>query len=323
MITTCIRHLRSSKAAVLSSRCLRQTVSPLLLSRSEKPTFPIGDSPSFTYPQQTPHSGRHFLPSHPAYKPNRQRSSWLWWLRRRWHHRDRFMEGWYYRLTLPSERISFAFIVSIEDPGRSPPSELRLACVQVVGPKDGYLVQATKDDSKFWAWKHVQGLGCVFSCQPKRSGGTQRVRPSVVSNQQHPTYLPPDELNEMVESGFQIVVPWQFWGRIHGHDGTLGGVLEGQGVPGYCAFDFSVQPRCGWGGTLARQQKSTGGWLASFRVFEPHWQVTMADGRATGTVTWKNQVYNFSNAPFYVSTPDLGLSTAHDAVLTSCTLVLC
>jgi len=102
------------------------------------------------YPEQTPHSGRHFLPSHPVYRRPFLRR--LYWKRRR-----RFMEGWYYRLTLKEENVSFAFIISIEDPGLS--SDLRLACIQVVGPDDTYLVQADRDDSKFWARKNQQALG--------------------------------------------------------------------------------------------------------------------------------------------------------------------
>jgi tocopherol cyclase len=181
------------------------------------------------------------------------------------------MEGWYYRLTLPEHGVSFAFIISIEDPGRTPPSDLRLACIQVVGPDDGYLVQADRDDAKFWAWRHFQGLGCVFSYRSDptiESGGSGSGNEMLRTR----TYLPPPELDQRVDSGFQVVLPWQCWGRIRGHDGTLGGVLDGQGVPGSCDFDFSVEPVCGWGGTRPDQQRSTAGWLASYRVFEPHWQ---------------------------------------------------
>jgi tocopherol cyclase len=107
-----------------------------------------------------------------------------------------------------------------------------------------------------------------------------------------------EEWYDKVESGFQIL-PTSLLGRIRGHDGTNGGVLEDQGVPGSCDFDFSITPVCGWGDAGTAEQKSTGGWLASFAVFEPHWQVTMADARATGRVTWKNRTYDFVDAPFY------------------------
>ena len=86
----------------------------------------------FAYPQQTPHSGRHFLPSHPAYRRPLLRRAY-------WKRRRRFMEGWYYRLTLKENNLSFAFIISIEDPGLS--TDLKLACIQCIGPEDSYLVR--------------------------------------------------------------------------------------------------------------------------------------------------------------------------------------
>jgi len=108
------------------------------------------------YKQQTPHSSRHFLPSHPAYK--------LKWYQRlipqslrpvshKTRTKQRFMEGWYYRLTLPKENVSFAFIFSIEDAGRKTHlggKDLRLCGAQVMGPNDEYLVQTSPDDTKFW-----------------------------------------------------------------------------------------------------------------------------------------------------------------------------
>ena len=237
-------------------------------------SWPLSDEKEDAFPLQTPHSGRHFTPSHPFYKSQRR------WRRAR----KRFMEGWYYRLTLVEEKVSFAFILSIEDPGTKSP--LKLACIQVVGPNDEYLVQADRDDTKLWAWKHNQGVGCVFDY--KDGKGT---------NLQGRTALSRDEWYDEVESGFQIL-PLHVLGCVKGHDGTKGGVLEGQGNPGECSFDFSIDPVAGWGDTDSKQ-RSTAGWLANFEVFEPHWQVTLADARATGTVVWKNKTYTFENEPFY------------------------
>lgn len=224
------------------------------------------------YPQQTPHSGRHFYPTHPAY-------------RRKFGRRRRFTEGWYYRLTLPEENVSFAFIISIEDPGIRN-SDLKLACIQVIGPNNGYLVQADCDDTKFWAWKHQQALGYVFEYQPEASPLDSTT-----------TVMNPEQWKSTVKSGFQVL-PTRLEGRINGHDGIKGGVLTGQGNPGYCEYEFDFTPLVGWG-DVDGEQKSTAGWLASFSVFEPHWQVTVADARATGTVTWQNTTYTFQDAPFY------------------------
>ena len=202
--------------------------------------------------------------------------------------RKRFTEGWYYRLTLPEEDVSFAFIVSIEDPGHKPPSKLRLACIQVVGPNDEYLVQGHRDDSLFWAWDAQQGLGCSFSYQ--RGVDTDEMKQK--------TALTRSEWNEKVDAGFQIL-PTSLLGRVRGRDGTKGDILDDEGELFECDFDFSIVPICGWGGAATEEQKSTGGWLSSFPIFEPHWQITLADARATGVVTWKGKTYTFKDAPFY------------------------
>ena len=221
------------------------------------------------YPQQTPHSGRHFLPSHPAYRRPLLRR--LYWKRRR-----RFMEGWYYRLTLKEENVSFAFIISIEDPDLS--SDLRLACIQVVGPEDTYLVQADKDDRKFWARKKQQALGCTFEFESDQTRQEMEFQ----------TVMKAAEWKQKVKSGFQIL-PTRLLGRVDGHDGSQGGVLEGQGIPGTAEFDLTINPICGWGSQEATKQKSTAGWLASFNIFEPHWQVTMA-GKSECFCLFRNEM---------------------------------
>ena len=111
-----------------------------------------------------------------------------------------------------------------------------------------------------------------------------------------------------VASGFQILLN-SIQGRIDGVNGTVGG--EGWNLPPdaekrICSFDINIEPISGWGDSSAKssqsiqdQQKSTAGWLASFPVIEPHWQVTISDAKATGTITWRNKTYEFTNAPYY------------------------
>lgn len=245
------------------------------------------------YPQQTPHSGRHFVPSHPSHTKAVSRK-WLKtiinpssWFR---NGRKRFTEGWYFRLTLPEEtgNVSFAFIISIEDPGHLPPSQLRLACVQVVGPHDEYIVQGDRDDSKFWAWKKQQGLGYTFSYN-KGVDTEEMAEKSALTR---------TEWNAKVESGFQVL-PTHMLGRVRGLDGTKQHIIGPHEDMQLCDFDFTIEPICGWGGTETSDQKSTAGWLSSFPIFEPHWQITLADAKATGSVTWKDQTYTFKNSPFY------------------------
>ena len=236
---------------------------------------PLVDPGCKAYTQQPPHAGCHFRPSHPATATNHKGP----------RRSKRFFEGWYYRITIPEDMVSFAFIYSIEDPFEG--SELSLSCQQIMGPDDEYLVQADRDDTKFWAWYSQQALGCVFEShdtEDKEALGKC-------------TAMNPDEFFTRVKSGFQMM-PTRLQGKLVGHDESLGGVFEGQGVPGECTYDMTISPIAGWGDEELGQ-KSTAGWLASYKVFEPHWQVTMADGRATGSVTWRGKTYTFENAPFY------------------------
>lgn len=141
----------------------------------------------------------------------------------------------------------------------------------------------------FWAWKEQQGLGCNFKFKPEHDSSDMKCMAA----------LEPAVWKQKVESGFQIL-PTNFLGRIRGRDGTKGGLFDDDEYESAsCDFDFTVEPVCGWGDTNTDRQKSTAGWLASFAVFEPHWQVTMADARATGQIVWNNKTYNFVDAPFY------------------------
>eukprot|EP00536_Pseudo-nitzschia_multiseries_P005209 jgi/Psemu1/238333/estExt_Genewise1.C_950041 len=231
------------------------------------------------------------------------------------------MEGWYYRLTLKDyeidnnnnnnddddddndnnqtkhKSVSFAFIISIEDPGIKS-SDLRLACLQAIGPNDQYLIQSTKDDTKFWGSKESQSLGCTFE-EYSHDSDNSNTEPR----------LDPVEWKKLVKSGFQITDD-SWMGRIAGHDGSRGGVIVGPGVDGTLDFDFEVDPDsvCGYGGYTTTINdatvttdgvKSTGGWLSSFPIFEPHWQVTMADALASGRVNWNGTEYKFKDQPFY------------------------
>ena len=281
---------------------------------------------------QSPHSGRKFRPTHPnssstssSHKSLRSIIRKLWTRKAKRPSRNfltgnnrRFTEGWYYRLTLPDYNESFVFIFSIEDAGRcidGKKSPLTLACMQMLGPDDTYLVQSDEDDTKFWAWKHAQALGCSFEWKEDfvEDTGKSKDLSDIAA-------LTPEEWRMAVQSGFQIL-PYHFQGRLCGHDGTLGGVKVNQGKAGIAEYDFDVRPVAGWGNypplSSSRnvndfasynehnresdryRQFSTAGWLASFPVFEPHWQITMAHARASGCINWNGTVYEFKDAPFY------------------------
>jgi tocopherol cyclase len=49
-------------------------------------------------------------------------------------------------------------------------------------------------------------------------------------------------------------------------------------------WEYSTRPTYGWG-DKGGEQKATAGWLAALPVFEPHWQICMAGGLSTGTLS--------------------------------------
>ena len=256
------------------------------------------------YPQQPPHSERHFLPTHPSYTLNNNNNNnnkkipFLWKKKSQKRRTKRFFEGWYYRVTLPSTNESFAFIFSIEDPIRpknqnqTPSSPLSLATIQIMGPRDGdYLVECTPDHTKFWAHQHCQAFGCVFQYNKSHNNDTAATTSTT-------TVIPPNEFFHHVQSGFQML-PTRLQGIVaNGHDGSTN-VRQGTSSPySPTTFDLTISPLSGWGDDQDHQ-KSTAGWLASHSVFEPHWQVTLADARVSGIITWNNQTYHVTDAPFY------------------------
>jgi len=209
--------------------------------------------------QQTPHSGRHFLPSHPSFVPRHGQKSRIRSvvnrilnpIRRpsRRSMQKRFFEGWYYRITLPppeeeeedgdGEGVSFAFIVSIEDPGRrknqrhkakgdnnnnNTNENVSLAAIQIMGPNDEYLVQADRDDTKFWAWEDTQSLGCTFHYKTDEDGNRCTASDGNGDGDGNgwnkreddwtttTTAMVPEEWNERVETGFQML-PTRLLGR--------------------------------------------------------------------------------------------------------------
>ncbi|CAI7846913.1 unnamed protein product [Closterium sp. NIES-54] len=61
---------------------------------------------------------------------------------------------------------------------------------------------------------------------------------------------------------------------------------------------YEVTPIDGWG-PRGGTQLSTAGWLSALPAFEPHWQVCMAMGRASGWVEWQGHRVDFTDAVTY------------------------
>lgn len=194
---------------------------------------------------QTPHSGYH------------------------WDGSDRrFFEGWYYRVTLPEKRQTFAFMYSIEDPAGNQPESGGAA--QILGPDDGYLCRTFPNVNTFWGWRNALGLG--------HWGKTDL--------QIQPKYLEPQVFDSHIQEGYQATATW--------HQGYL----HDPGSDRTCYWQYEIKPVYGWGNSGEAQQ-STAGLLSSLPIFEPGWQILMAHGLATGWIEWDGDRYEFTDAPAY------------------------
>ena len=194
-------------------------------------------------------------------------------------------EGWYWRVTLPGNAKSFALIYSIEDPTGSTP--LRGLGAQVMGPDDGYLCQYSKDISSFWADKSQLALGAAF-----RAKSVDK-RPAL--NTVFKGMLPKDKFNSVVREGFQASSKWHQGSIVSSESGVAGEIAS---TVDTCSWEFKIKPITGWGDPKGRQ-RSTAGWLSISPIFEPHWQVMMSHGEATGWIKWGDDVHEFDNAPAY------------------------
>jgi tocopherol cyclase len=205
----------------------------------------VSSSSNYSPSLQTPHSGYHWNGSS-----------------------RRFFEGWYYRVTLPSDRQTFAFMYSIEDPiGGKPHSG---GAAQILGPDDEYLCRTFPNVKQFWAWNSALGLGHWKS--------------SLATNPPH--YLDPQTFDQQIDEGYQ--------GTATFHQGKLYNPSANQTI----RWKYDIEPVYGWGDRYKAQQ-STAGWLSQFQIFEPGWQILMAHGLATGWIEWKETRYEFHQAPAY------------------------
>lgn len=181
---------------------------------------------------------------------------------------ERFFEGWYYRVTLPEIAQTFAFMYSIDDPiGAKPHSG---GAAQILGPDDEYLYRIFPDVKGFWGAKNYLGLGHWGKTDLEISA----------------QLLPTDKFNSQVKEGYQATA-------------TLNqGNIQDPVTKNYCRWSYKIEPVYGWGSPKVSQQ-STAGWLSSFQIFEPGWQILMAHGLATGSIDWNGKIYEFTNAPAY------------------------
>jgi tocopherol cyclase len=181
---------------------------------------------------------------------------------------QRFFEGWYYRVSLPKEGESFAFMYSIEDPGREKSTSGGFA--QVLGPKDERVYQILPNTQQFWASRQQLALGHWHECT--------QTSPALELG-----YLPPETFDKTVLWGYQATDQLN-QGLIHDAQGNV------------VRWQYRIEPEYGWG---LERNLATMGLFSYLPVFEPGWQILMNRGAATGWVEWKGERYEFSGAPAY------------------------
>ncbi|MGK7943689.1 MAG: tocopherol cyclase family protein [Microcystaceae cyanobacterium] len=198
-------------------------------------------------PLQTPHSGYH------------------------WDGNSKhFFEGWYFRVTLPEIKETFAFMYSIEDPiGGQFKSG---GCAQILAPEDQYYWRTFPNVHKFWATSSDLGLGHWGKINNKLNLS--------------PQLLSVEDFDQYIEEGYQVTTTL--------HQGCLQSPNHNEP----CRWLYYTKPLYGWG-SPKNQQQSTAGWLSFLPIFEPGWQILMAHGLATGWIELSGKKYEFQDAPAY------------------------
>ena len=196
-----------------------------------------------------------------------------------------FFEGWYFRVTLPESRDNLSLIYHVYDPDL-PDSPRRAAGAQVCAPGGGYLFRESKNVDAFRADPHALELR-----MPLEPGvGVPTPEPA---NSADPRDLEP-EFFEVSEGGAR------HRGRLT-RDPSLDdpAVWPASKRVSVVEWDFRVRAVAGYGGDRDRPQLSTAGWLSALPVFEPHYQVLVAHGLATGWVETDGVRAEFRDSPAY------------------------
>lgn len=105
-----------------------------------------------------------------------------------------------------------------------------------MGLNDEYLVQANVDISKFWAYENCQAFGCIFDDDDTYLNKIKNITHSTNGNHykiSEQVAKDPDLLMNMIQTGYQVLPTKMQW-RMYGHDGSLGGAMENQGINGTC-----------------------------------------------------------------------------------------
>lgn len=105
----------------------------------------------------------------------------------------RFFEGWYFKVSIPEARQSFAWMYSVEDPGIASSNGMALPFgdlfqgvtfpgvgAQIMGANDKYLWHLDENVAPFWGSRHELALGHTFSSKGRVSPPNGEVNPKVI-----------------------------------------------------------------------------------------------------------------------------------------------
>ena len=190
-------------------------------------------------------------------------------------------------MTLPEARDNLSLIYHVYDPDLRD-SPRRAAGAQVCAPGGGYLFRESADVDAFAAAPHRLALRMPMGRPDAATGADEdedeeffevsddgrRHRGYLVASttREDESIWPSAKRVESVEWDFSVTVEAGFGARGDGEDESS---------------------------SSSSRHKSTAGWLSALPVFEPHYQILMAHGLATGHVTVDGKKTAFANAPAY------------------------
>ncbi|CAI5997201.1 unnamed protein product, partial [Closterium sp. NIES-65] len=254
--------------------------SPRASSSAASPSPASPASPAVTRPSRTPHSGYHYAPGSSSSGGGADQP---------------FFEGWYFKVSLPNSRDSFAWMYSVENPSAPPP-----AAPSAASPGAPSASPAGEQ-----AERAKGGLPCVMM----QAMGPAVDRQAEWGRGDGGAQGGGDARDYVYQ---QTADTGRFWGVRHelalgacfqpreGHVSPLGEVPPQGIIPslllGYITlchtqnsianflfylptllpssivrWRYEVTPIDGWG-PRGGTQLSTAGWLSALPAFEPHWQ---------------------------------------------------
>ncbi len=183
-----------------------------------------------------------------------------------------YFEGWYTRVQIPAQDLGFAWMLALLDSDRNSGGLMQI--LGSVGGDEALWWRTLPGIQGFWAASDRLALGHWGSESSKQTFPKPTIRPQL---------LDPNDFFAAVSTGYQ------FTANLHQGIGT--DPATGERVR-WC---YRIQPLY----TYGIPPQATMGIFSYLPVFEPGWQILMAQGSASGWVEWQGERYGFEQAPTY------------------------